>query len=221
MGAFERPCRLTVCVCDNTRFQHKAVEHNALGDVIVHRAHEAGLSGATVLRGVEGFGRSGDVHTTRILDISDHLPVAVVIVDDKSKLRDIGRSNDDCMQGRLVTIETLKVCCPLGGERTTPTGGRRLTHCQLMVLGSNRLFSRNRTSAEATWPALRAEWGSCARALSRERRHDSKDGEERDQHVRDVSVEPAGLKLLGHRDDHESAAYQWSVDEGPDDFDDV
>ena len=117
MATFERPCRLTVYVCDSARFQHKA-----LCDVIVNRAREAGLSGATALRGVEGFGRSGDVHTSRILDISDHLPVAVVIVDDESKLRDFVRSNNDCIQGRLVTLERLEVYSPLGGDPRQPAG---------------------------------------------------------------------------------------------------
>lgn len=110
MATYERPCRLTVYICDSARYEHKA-----LADVIVHRAHEAGLSGATALRGVEGFGRSGDVHTTRILDVSDHLPVAIVIVDDESKLRAFVQSNDDCIQGRLVTLETLEVYNPVGG----------------------------------------------------------------------------------------------------------
>ncbi|HEY5231208.1 MAG TPA: DUF190 domain-containing protein [Acidothermaceae bacterium] len=115
MATFERPSRLTVYVCESARYQHKA-----LCDVIVHRAHDAGLSGATVLRGVEGFGRSGDVHTTRILDISDHLPVAVVIVDDESKLRDFVHSNDDCIHGRLVTLERLEVYGPLGRDPREP-----------------------------------------------------------------------------------------------------
>ena len=115
MATFERPCRLTVYVCDSARFHHKA-----LCDVIVHRAHQAGLSGATVLRGVEGFGRSGDVHTTRILDISDHLPIAIVIVDDETKLRDFVRSNDDCIQDRLITLERLEVYNPSGGDSREP-----------------------------------------------------------------------------------------------------
>jgi hypothetical protein len=115
MATYERPCRLTVYVCDSARYQHRA-----LCDVLVHRAHEAGLSGATALRGVEGFGRSGDVHTTRILDVSDHLPVAIVIVDDESKLRAFVQSNDDCIRGRLVTLERLEVYSPVGADAPQP-----------------------------------------------------------------------------------------------------
>jgi PII-like signaling protein len=104
MTTFLRPSRLTIYVCDSAMYQHKP-----LCDVIVRRAHDAGLSGATVLRGIEGFGRSGDVHTARLLDVSDHLPVTIVIVDDEDELRDFVHSNDDCVHGRLVTLETLEI----------------------------------------------------------------------------------------------------------------
>jgi uncharacterized protein len=48
---------------------------------IVHRARDAGLAGATVIRGLEGFGASQVVHTARLLTFSEDLPVIVVIVD--------------------------------------------------------------------------------------------------------------------------------------------
>lgn len=104
MTSLQRPSRLTIYLCDSAMHQHRP-----LRDVIVRRALEAGLAGATVLRGIEGFGRTGDVHTARILDVSDHLPVAVVIVDDDEKLRDFVRGNDDCLHGRLITVEPLEV----------------------------------------------------------------------------------------------------------------
>jgi PII-like signaling protein len=107
MTRFERPRRLTIFVCDSAREHHKP-----LCDVIVRRAQEAGLSGATVLRGIEGFGRSGDIHTTRILDVSDHLPVSIVIIDDEAKLRDFVHHNDDLLHGRLITLDSLEIYSP-------------------------------------------------------------------------------------------------------------
>lgn len=104
MIALDRPCRLTIYVCDSAMEHHKP-----LCNVIVQRAHEAGLRGATVLRGIEGFGRSGEVHTTRILDISDHLPISIVIIDDEAELRDFVRRNDDVLHGRLVTLDSLEI----------------------------------------------------------------------------------------------------------------
>jgi len=53
----------------------------------VHRAHQAGLAGASVLRGIEGYGASNHIHTTRILSLSEDLPVAIVIVDDEDRVR--------------------------------------------------------------------------------------------------------------------------------------
>jgi PII-like signaling protein len=73
-------CRLTVIVDEDASFQHRPqyVE-------IVHRAHAAGLRGASVFRGIEGFGASRAVHTTRILSLSGTLPVLVMIVDEEER----------------------------------------------------------------------------------------------------------------------------------------
>ena len=73
--------RLTIFVGESD--QHG---HQPLYSEIVHRAHAAGLAGATVLRGVEGFGASNHVHTTRILRLSEDLPVMIVIVDTAEKI---------------------------------------------------------------------------------------------------------------------------------------
>jgi PII-like signaling protein len=68
--------RLTIVVGESD--QHG---HQPLARELIQRAHAAGLAGATVLRGVEGFGASNHVHTTSILRLSGDLPVMIVIVD--------------------------------------------------------------------------------------------------------------------------------------------
>jgi PII-like signaling protein len=103
MDTILRPARLTIYVCYSATHHHER-----LYDVVVRRAREAGLSGATVLRGIEGFGRGGDIHTTRLLDVSDHLPIAITIVDDEGKLRDFLRDNE-LLDGRLVTLEPIEL----------------------------------------------------------------------------------------------------------------
>jgi len=69
--------RLTVFVGESDRYHHRPLYAE-----IMHRAHQAGLAGASVLRGIEGFGTSSQVHTSRILSLTENLPVVIVMVDD-------------------------------------------------------------------------------------------------------------------------------------------
>lgn len=77
-----RALRLTVLVGERDTWHHRP-----LSTEIVHRAHAAGLAGASVFRGIEGFGASSLVHTTRLLSLGDDLPVAVLIVDTEERVR--------------------------------------------------------------------------------------------------------------------------------------
>lgn len=74
--------RLTVYVGENDTWRHRP-----LYSEIVHRAHAAGLAGASVFRGIEGFGTSSVVHTSRLLSLGEDLPVAVVVVDTEERVR--------------------------------------------------------------------------------------------------------------------------------------
>lgn len=76
---------------------------------IVHRAHAAGLAGASVFRGVEGFGASSHIHTTRILSLSDELPVAVVIVDTAEAVDRFLSEIEDLVPGGLVMVDDVTV----------------------------------------------------------------------------------------------------------------
>jgi PII-like signaling protein len=76
---------------------------------IVERAHEAGLAGATVLRGIEGFGASSHIHTTRILRLSEDLPVVIVIVDTTERIDSFLASLDDLIAEGLVVREQVDV----------------------------------------------------------------------------------------------------------------
>ncbi|MGW3247943.1 DUF190 domain-containing protein [Streptomyces sp. NPDC001070] len=96
--------RLTVLIGDNDTWHHKP-----LCTEIVHRAHEAGLAGASVFHGAEGFGASSLIHTTRLLSLSDNLPVMVVIVDQAERIRAFLPQLDELVTEGLVTLDEVEV----------------------------------------------------------------------------------------------------------------
>jgi PII-like signaling protein len=76
---------------------------------IVHRAHAAGLAGASVFRGIEGFGASSEVHTARLLSLSEDLPVAIVIVDEAERIERFALGLDELITEGLVVIDEVQV----------------------------------------------------------------------------------------------------------------
>jgi PII-like signaling protein len=96
--------RLSVFVGESDRHHRKPLYVE-----IVHRAHAAGLAGATVLRGIEGFGASNHVHTTRLLSLTEDLPVVVVVVDAAERIERFARELDELITEGLVVIEDVEV----------------------------------------------------------------------------------------------------------------
>lgn len=80
-----------------------------LYQAIVERVREAGLAGATVVRGIEGFGADSRLHTARILRLSEDLPVLIEIVDSEDRIRGIMPDLDEMIGEGLVTLETVEV----------------------------------------------------------------------------------------------------------------
>jgi hypothetical protein len=91
--------------------------HTPLAMEIVRRAHRAGLAGASVFRGVEGFGASNHIHTTRILSLSDDLPMAIVIVDVAERIEAFIPELDELVTEGLVTVEDVEVIKYVGRPR--------------------------------------------------------------------------------------------------------
>jgi len=85
------------------------VGHHSLATEIVHRAHAAGLAGASVFRGVEGFGASNQLHTARLLSLSDDLPIAIVIVDTDASIRGFLPILDELIAEGLVVVDDVEV----------------------------------------------------------------------------------------------------------------
>jgi uncharacterized protein len=80
-----------------------------LYEEIVERARAKGLAGATVFRASMGFGAASRIHTTKILRLSEDLPVVVELVDAESKLKSFLRELDGIMGGGLATLEKATV----------------------------------------------------------------------------------------------------------------
>lgn len=83
--------------------------HRPLYESIVLQAREAGLAGATVLRGVMGFGKHSILHTAKILRLSEDMPMIVEIVDSLEKIEKFLPVLDELITDGLVTIEKVRV----------------------------------------------------------------------------------------------------------------
>jgi PII-like signaling protein len=104
--------RLTIFIGEDDQWHHKPLYHE-----IVHRAHAAGLAGASVLRGVEGYGASSRIHTTRLLSLAEDLPLAVIIVDAEDRIRAFLPQLDELVTEGLVIIDPVEVVSYVGRPR--------------------------------------------------------------------------------------------------------
>jgi hypothetical protein len=84
--------------------------HQPLYRALVERLRREGFAGATVFRGIEGFGAHSVIHTSHILDISADLPVVVEVVDTEEHMKKLDPILDEMVLGGvLVTLEKVHV----------------------------------------------------------------------------------------------------------------
>jgi PII-like signaling protein len=105
--------RLTIFVGESD-----TVGHRSLSEEIVRRAHAAGLAGCTVFRGIEGFGASNHLHTTKILSLSDDLPLAITIVDRPDRIEGFLPQLDELITEGLVIRDEVEVVKYIGRTGT-------------------------------------------------------------------------------------------------------
>lgn len=96
--------KLTVYTGDSLRYGRKKLYH-----AIVRMLYDEGISGATVLHGIEGYGADKRIHTARILDLSADLPVVVVAVDRPEKIEAVVPKLEAMVEKGLVTTESVRV----------------------------------------------------------------------------------------------------------------
>lgn len=88
-----------------------------LYQVIVAFLRERGIAGATVFRGIEGFGANARLHTTRLLRLSEDLPILIEVVDEEARLRAVLPELDAMVGDGLVTLERVEVVAYRGRTR--------------------------------------------------------------------------------------------------------
>ena len=109
--------RLTIFVGADDTWHHRPLYHE-----IVHRAHRDGLAGASVLRGIEGFGASSAIHTARLLSLSQDLPVAIIIVDAEERILGFLPQLDELITEGLVILDNVEVVRYVGNPGGTLAG---------------------------------------------------------------------------------------------------
>jgi PII-like signaling protein len=80
-----------------------------LYEEIILKAREMGIAGATMLRGLMGYGAASRIHTAKILRLSEDLPIVVEIVDNAEKIEALLPFIDEMVQEGLVTLEKVRV----------------------------------------------------------------------------------------------------------------
>lgn len=106
-GHLQGPAQRVTVFCGET--DKAPGSHQPLYAEIVRRARAAGLAGATVIRGMEGFGASSVVHTTRLLSLSEDLPMVVVLVDTPAKVQAFLPQLDELVGEGLVIVDDVTV----------------------------------------------------------------------------------------------------------------
>ena len=99
--------RLMVFLSEDDRVGHRSV-----AGMLLERAREAGLAGATIWRGIEGFGASGRVRTARLPDLARGLPLVLEVIDDESSITAFLPIVHELGAGSLVTTEVVHMSWP-------------------------------------------------------------------------------------------------------------
>jgi PII-like signaling protein len=95
---------LRIFIGESDRFEGKP-----LYQALVEKARSEGLAGATVLRGIEGFGASSHLHTSRILRLSEDLPIIIEIVDTAENIDRVVPIFDEMVGDGMMTLENVDV----------------------------------------------------------------------------------------------------------------
>lgn len=97
-------CLLRIYISESDRY-----DGHPLDEAIVEALRTAGISGATVIRGIAGYGGSAVLHTTHVLRLSDDLPLVVEAVDAVEKIESILPHLDEIAPSALIVSQAIRV----------------------------------------------------------------------------------------------------------------
>jgi len=118
---------MRVFIGESDRCLGGAHKGKPLYEALLNLFRERGFAGATVLRGIAGFGASAKVHTDRILRLSLDLPIVVEVVDSEERIQEVLPDMDDLIGGGLVTLERAHVILYRPAEAAEDDRARRRT----------------------------------------------------------------------------------------------
>jgi uncharacterized protein len=97
------------------------IDHELLGEYLVRSAHDKGMAGATILKGIMGYGASSVIHSYKFWEISEKVPLVIEIVDQKEKVMDffnaIKPHLESMRYGCLATLENISLLLYKSGNR--------------------------------------------------------------------------------------------------------
>lgn len=112
----EKVKRLRIYISSTDKFKH-----SPLYEVIVYAARRYGITGATVLKGIMGYGSSSEISTTKLWEISEKLPLVVEIIDEPKKIESFFESIrpyfDKIGKGHIITVDESTVIMHKTGSR--------------------------------------------------------------------------------------------------------
>lgn len=116
MNVEDKAKRLRIYISSTDKFRHKP-----LYEVIVYAARRYGITGATVFKGVMGYGASSEIHSNKLWELSEKLPMVVEIIDDSQKIdlffKSIRPFFDKIGKGHIITAEETTVLLHKTGNK--------------------------------------------------------------------------------------------------------
>lgn len=109
-GAIEAR-KLTVYIGEQDKYHHRSLK-----TALINLFMQEGISGATAIRGLEGYGASKKFHTNRILDLSVDLPVLVIAIDHEDRIAAVLPKVEEMVEHGVITVEKVQAFKPLGKE---------------------------------------------------------------------------------------------------------